>query len=332
MEKRFKKGILIILAFMTVIGFAYGGGKKESSGSKDVQSQSDSTKTIETGKKIKIGFTILCTDGFYIKKYIERYEELIKQNGYESVLLDCQFDPAKQVSQLENLIAQEVDVIFLMPSDPLALIPGIKKANEANIPVFAVHSKIDSSGNKYIVGFAGCDNVKLGEGAGELLNEAIGGKGTIVILGGSPGTMTANDLTAGFMSKLSPGVKVLATVDHGWDKSKALTLMEDLLTKYDKIDGVWSMDDNTALGAIEAIKSINRTGIKVVGINGQKEAFDAITKGDLYGTVMQDPVANVDVAFKILGLYLAGKEVTENTYSASPLITKKNVDTMQPAF
>ncbi len=87
-----------------------------------------------------------------------------------------------------------------------------------------------------------------------------------------------------------------------------------------------------SLGAVEAIKTANRTDIVVVGINGQTEAFDAIKAGDLYGTVIQDPVANVDVAFQILAMYLAGEEVPDYTYSESPMVTTENVDSLQPAF
>lgn len=286
----------------------------------------------ESGKKLKIGFSILTTDGFYIIKYISRYDEIIAQRGYESVMLDCKFDTAAQIAQLDNLIAQKVDIIFLMPNDPKAVIPSLQKAQDAKIPVIVVHQKVDPEAEQYTLGFAGADTFAMGAGAGELIDKALGGKGNIVILGGSPGSSYANESTEGFMSKISDDIKVLATGDHGWDRSKATTVMEDFLTKYDDIDGVWAMDDNTAIGAINAIKAANRTGIAVVGINGQAEAFDYIKSGDLYGTVLQDASGNVDCAFEVLDLYLAGKTIPPNTYSKSPGVTKENVDTMEPAF
>ena len=68
-------------------------------------------------------------------------------------MLDCKFDTVTQVAQIENLIAQKVDLIWVMPNDPLALIPAIKKAQDPGIPVEAVHSRIDPSGDKYTIGF-----------------------------------------------------------------------------------------------------------------------------------------------------------------------------------
>jgi len=286
----------------------------------------------EAGKVIKVGFTILCTDGFYIKKYIERYNQQIADNGYESVMLDCTFDVAKQVSQIDNLIAQGVDIIFVMPADPKAVIPGIQKAKEAGIPVLAVHDKIDPSGEQYTIGYAGADSVKLGEGAGILMEQALNGNGNIVVLGGSYGANYGIALYSGFKSKISAGIKILGEGDHGWDRAKSMALMEDFLTKYDNIDGVYAFDDNTGFGAIDAIKAAQRTTIKVVSINGQKEAFDAIKAGDLFGTVKQDPVANVDKAFESLALFLAGKDVPQYNYSDSPIVTKENVDSLEPSF
>ena len=272
------------------------------------------------------------TDGFYVKKYIQRYDELIAEKGYDSVMLDSGFDAAKQVSQMDNLIAQKVDIIFLMPNDPKALMPSAKKAQDAGIPVLSVHDKLDVTGEQYTIGFAGADSTKLGEGAGQLMNEALAGKGNIVVLGSSYAATYGINIYTGFKSKIPADIKILAEGDHGWDRAKALAVMEDFLTKYDKIDGAFSFDDNTGLGVIDAIKAAQRTGIKVVSINGQKEAFDVVKSGDLYGTVKLDPVANVNKAFESLELFLTGKAVPQYNYSDSPMVTKANIDKMEPSF
>ncbi|MDD5017420.1 MAG: sugar ABC transporter substrate-binding protein [Eubacteriales bacterium] len=293
-----------------------------------------STDTDDTA--LKIGFSIICTDGYYVVGLINRYEELIEEYGYDSVILDCQFDTATQVTQIDNLIAQDVDVIIVMPIDSLALITEIQKANEAGIPVFCVHSKIDESGEDYIIGFAGSDSVKLGEGAGSLMEEALGGEGNVVIMGGSPGSDNANCLTEGFMSQLSSDITILTTVDTNWDRSTTTTLMEDLLTQYgDDIDGVWAMDDNIAIGAINAIEAAGYTAgqdMVVVGINGQSEAWDYIKSGALYGTVIQDPAANIELTFDIIQQYLNGEEVEKYNYTGSPTVTIDNVNETDPAF
>ena len=108
--------------------------------------------------------------------------------------------------------------------------------------------------------------------------------------------------------------------------------MENYLTVYDDLAGVWAMDDNMAIGAINAIQTQGREGIVVVGINAQEEAYDYIRSGALYGTVKQDASGNVDAAFEVLDLYLAGEEIPPNTYSESPMVTIDNVDEIEPAF
>ena len=314
--------IIIVLALILTISFLPG----------CKTTTETAAETTEAGKPIKIGFTIVCTDGFYVKKLIERYNQQIEENGYESTMLDANFDTAKQVAQMDNLIAQGVDIIILMPMDPKVLIPSVKKAKEAGIAVLTIHDKVDPSAEQYTIGYAGADSRKLGEGAGILMEEALGGVGDIVVLGAYYGTASITALYDGFKSKISDGIKILGEGDHGWDRAKSMALMEDFLTKYDKIDGAFVMDDNTGLGAIDAIKAAQRTGIKVVSVNGQKEAFDAIKAGDLYGTVKQDPVAAVDKAFESIKLYLEGKEVPQYNYSESPIVTKDNVDSMEPSF
>jgi len=327
-----KKNIFILMSVilsLALIIFIIQGCK---AGVAKTTAEETTTETGTAGESKKIGITVECTNGFYMKKFIERFKEQIENHGFDYVLLDCEFDVAKQVSQIDNLIAQKVDILFVMAADPNAPIAGIKKAYEAGIPVVVVHDKIEPSGNKYTIGFAGANINFLGEQAGELMNEALNGEGNIVVLGGSFGAVYGNGIYNGFKEKLSEGIKILGEGDHGWDRTKSMNLMENFLTKYDNIDGTFSFDDNTALGVIDAIKAVNREGIKVVSINGQKEAFDAIRAGDLYGTVKMDPVANVDKAFESLDLYLSGKEAPEYNYSDSPKVTIENVDSLEPSF
>jgi ribose transport system substrate-binding protein len=327
--------VLVIFAFAACTPKTVEQSQAQTSEAAPVSSQAAQTESqtsAEPTEKLKIGFSILCTDGYYIKKYISRYEELIAERGYDSVMLDCQFDTATQATQMDNLIAQGVDIIFLMPNDPLAIVSSMKKANEAGIPIIVVHQRADASGDQYSLGFAGADTVAMGTGAGALMEEALGGTGNVVIIGGSPGSAYATDLTTGFMSQLSGTVTILDTGDAVWDRSNATTLMENYLTRYDDLDGVWAMDDNMAIGAINAIQTQGREGIAVVGINAQAEAYDYIRSGALYGTVKQDASGNVDAAFAVLDLYLAGSDIPPNTYSESPKVTKDNMDQIEPAF
>jgi ribose transport system substrate-binding protein len=84
------------------------------------------------------------------------------------------------------------------------------------------------------------------------------------------------------------GVDVLAVQPADWSKDKALTVMQDLLTRFPKIDAVFGQDDPMALGALEAIKAEHREKeIKVFGVNGNKEACAAIKRGEMYGTALQ---------------------------------------------
>jgi len=275
--------------------------------------------------------SVQVTDGFYVSKYITTYDAIIKERGYDSVMVDCKFDTATQISQLDNLIAQKVDIIIMTPNDPKAVIPSLENAKKAGIPVIAVQSKVDPSAEKLTLGYSGANVVTMGANAGELINEALGSKGKIVCINGTPGGSYVDELNTGFYLTLSKDIQVLDTGDHGWDRSKATAVMDNFLAKYDDINGAWGSDDNTALGILNSVKASGRD-IKVVGINGQGEAFDSIKAGGLYGTVIHDPTAAANTAFKMLDMYLEGKEVPANNYTESPKINKANVDQYEPAF
>lgn len=132
--------------------------------------------------------------------------------------------------------------------------------------------------------------------------------------------------------KIGDKINVLAELEHGWDRTKAYEAMENALTQYDNIDVVWSMDDNTAIGCVNAIKDAGREGIKVVGINGQDIAFEAIEAGDMYGTVIQNPSENVDLMFEMWDKWKAGEDYDFEMYSKSPMITAENISEYEPVF
>ena len=282
--------------------------------------------------EIFVALLAQCTNGFYFKKYIATFEEICKENGYKYVVMDANFDAPTQISQIENAIAQGVDAIFLTTVDSSAVVEAVKKAYDAGIPVMTGHAQLVEDAWDYIVGFAGSSQEEIGTNTGKLIHEATGGKGKMVVIGSSFGTKDIDTYEACVKKEAGEGVEWIAEYDHGWDRTKAYEAMENALTQYDDIDIVWSMDDNTAIGCVNAIQDAGREGIKVVGINGQDIAFDAIKEGTMYGTVIQSPGDNVKLMFKQWDAWKKGEDYEFLSYSESPIITKDNVDKFEPAF
>ena len=185
----------------------------------------------------------------------------------------------EQLSQIEDVVVKKPDAIVFTPVDYKAMVPGVEKINAANIPVVNITDR--SSAGKFIA-FVGADDYSLGLETGRYLLKAMGGKGNVVIIEGVKGALTNVDRVRGFNDALkeNPGVKLLASQPGNYQRLQALQVMENLIESHPQIDGVLAANDAMAMGAIEALEGANRTA-QVIGINGTKEAVDAIKAGKL---------------------------------------------------
>jgi ribose transport system substrate-binding protein len=193
----------------------------------------------------------------------------------------------EQMSQIEDVVVKKPDAIVFTPVDYKATAPGVAKINNANIPVVNI---TDRSEKGNFVVFIGGNDYQLSLQTGRYLLKALGGRGNIVILEGVHGVITNADRMRGFNGALKefPNAKLLASQPGNYQRLQALQVMEDLMQSYLQIDGVMAANDAMAMGAIEALGDARRTAL-VTGINGTKEAIDAIKAGKLLATGDYDP-------------------------------------------
>lgn len=204
-----------------------------------------------------------------------------------------QYTPTKpdsipeQLSQIEDVVVKKPHAVVLVPVDYKAMVPGVEKMNAAGIPVINITDR--TSGGK-IVSFVGIDDVQVAMTTAESLIKAMGGKGNVVIIEGVKGSISSQDRVKGFndVVKKYPDVRLLASQPGNYQRLNALQVMENLLQTHRQIDGVLAANDAMAIGAIEALEGANRKSI-VVGINGTKEAVDAIKAGKLLSSGQADP-------------------------------------------
>ena len=187
----------------------------------------------------------------------------------------------EQMSQIEDVVVKKPDAIVFTPVDYKAMTPGVAKINNANIPVVNITDR--AKGN--FVSFIGVNDYQLGLQTGRYLLKALGGKGNIVILQGVQNVITNADRMRGFNDALKefPNAKLIASQPANYQRLQALQVMENLMQSYLQIDGVMAANDAMAVGAIEALEDAKRTAL-VTGINGTKEAIDAIKARKLLAT------------------------------------------------
>lgn len=265
-------------------------------------------------------------------------EARAKELGIEVLSLSQNFNVQTGVQQLNTCIARHVNGIILWPLDPQAYIPGMVRAKAAKIPVDLINTPMSDKAKPYYVSFTGPDVYSEGEMAAEAMNKAMGGKGSIVIIAGQAGNGTTIGRVKGFEDKLkalNSGIKVLDTVNADFDQQKSLVASRDLITRFGgKIDGVYANDDTMARGFIDAWKEANQSKPTpiIVGINGQKDAFASIKSGEMYATIVQSPVQDGRVAMDTMAQILDGKQVKDRVPIPLTVVTKDNVNSVEPAF
>jgi len=254
--------------------------------------------------KPKVGLAISTLNNPFFVDLRDGALEAAGKVGVEVNVADAQNDPNKQLSQVENFIQERVDIILINPCDSAAIVPAIKSANAAKIPVITVDR--GSDGGEVVCHIAS-DNVEGGRMAGEYLAKLLNYKGKVVELEGIPGTSAARDRGKGFneVIKKYPGIQVVARQEAGFDRAKGMTVMENILQAQPAIDGLFCHNDEMALGALRAIEAAGRlSAIKIVGFDATDDAVKAVKDGKMAATVAQKPrtmgVMAVETAKKVL--------------------------------
>ncbi|RZU98392.1 sugar ABC transporter substrate-binding protein [Spiribacter vilamensis] len=291
----------------------------------------------------KIGIT---QNNVGVDSYQTTYEQAFvdaanANDRVEAVVLDAGGDVARQIAQMENLIQQGVDAIIIWPTNGEAVIPAVRKAKQADIPVVVTNSNIDEKGFDFISSFSGPDNIAQGATAAEVMCDrfkalGIADEAQIVEITGQPGYTTAIERSDGFTERLPeicPNVELVDSQPGDWNREKAQTVMEAFLTKYDDIDGVYAGDDNMGVGGLNAAMAAGREGITFVGATNFAVGYEAMANGDYWGSIYQSPVDDARAALETAVDILDGVDVPFLNYFETPAITQDNMgEFTKPVF
>ena len=280
----------ILLVLVLVLSFTACSGADEGAG----------------GEQGKIGLVVSTLNNPFFVDLKTGAEEKAAALGYELVVLDSENDPAKELSNVEDLVTQGVDLILINPADSDAVGNAVKEANNNDIPVITL-DRGASEGE--VVTHIASDNVAGGVLAGEYIIEQLSGKGKVVELEGIAGTSAARDRGKGFNSAIEgTDIEVVAKQTANFDRTEGLNVMENILQGQDAIDAVFAHNDEMALGAMEAIKSAGRD-ILVVGFDATGDALESIDAGEMAATVAQQPKLIGSLGVESADKVLSGESV-----------------------
>lgn len=311
----FKKGILLIFSLLFTFMLAACGGQEASS-----EGGSDS------GKKV-VGVALSSvSDIFRTYVYDAMQAEVEKYPEFEFNFSDAQEDSAKQMSQIENFISQDVDAIILMPVDTVLAPDIVAKAKDAGIPLVVVNQTFD--GVEEASAFVGSSSLESGLMQMEEVAKQLDGKGNIAIMDGILGHEAQIKRTEGNMQILEkhPDMKVVLQGTANWSRPEGMKLMENWLQSGEKIDAVVANNDEMAIGALLAIEAAGKLDeILVAGIDATPDALQYMKDGKLEVTVFQDAKGQGAKAVEVAVKAANGEEVESATIPFK-LVTAENVD------
>ncbi len=239
--------------------------------------------TLSFGKG-KVGLVISTLNNPFFVDLKEGAEDEAKKLGLELIILDSQNDPAKELSNVEDLIVRGVEVILINPTDSDAVYRAIRSANRSKTPVITLDR---GASRGEVVTHIASDNIAGGKMAGEYILEKLGKGAKVIELEGIPGTTAARDRGEGFNKVAKDNLNIIGKQAADFDRTKGLNVMENMMQAHPKIDGVFAHNDEMALGALRAIA--NNKDILVVGFDATDDAVAAVKKGEMAATVAQQP-------------------------------------------
>lgn len=281
----------------------------------------------QAADKFVVGYTNMADSDVFPHLVKNTFEEVAKGDPDLDVrFADANLDISKQLDQIDNFIAQKVNVIVTVPADYEGIVPGVEAANKAGIPIISLN--IASAGGEFT--FVGSKNYDAGKLQGEFMKEKLPKNAKILYLQGTPGLYHSVERLQGFTDaclKERPDVTLLASLSGNYDRSQAMKITEDWVQSFPQFDAIIAANDQMALGALEALKTSDRLkGVMISGIDGTADALKAIKSGEMSQSIFQNAVDQAKSAYEIVEAIKAGNKPPKEKIVPFESITVENVD------
>lgn len=257
----------------------------------------------------------------------DRCIEIAEENGDELVYLapTQAYNLEEQTRLVDDLIASGVDGIVLVPVDSEGMVPAIERVNAAGIPLALANT--NAFGGERVT-FSAVENYEAMEVIANYIVDALGGEGKVIVLEGTAGSQTGIDRLQAVVDVMAanPGMEIIASQTAEFSRAKALEVMENLIQANPEFDAVMGMNDEMALGALEAMEAAGvAEGVLISGFDGNSDAVQAVTDGRILVTMYQNGPAQGGDALLAIYDFLAGKDVPERIKTKAELIDASNV-------
>ena len=304
-----KKFIAILLVLALALTTVFASGSAESDGE----------------KHYKFGYTCMDQSNPFFVLIEKTIREQVEARGDKLISVDPANDVTRQLTQVEDLVAQNIDGMFLNPVEAEGIMPAVDQLVAAGIPIVNFDTEIADL--SLVATYTGSDNYNAGYVCGIDLIEKLPNGGKLIVLD-SPTMQSVVDRTNGFLDAIEgKGFDIVAQQDAKGNLQRSMSICEDLLQAHPDVDVILGGNDPTALGALAAANAAGLTDCLIYGIDGSPDIKAEIASGDslIAGTGAQSPIGIANKSVELMYMIMAGEQVEPRYPVETFIINADNV-------
>jgi ABC-type sugar transport system substrate-binding protein len=282
--------------------------------------------------QILLGFSQLGSESAWRLGNTKSVQDAAKRAGVQLMYENAEQKQEKQIKAIRSFIAYQVDVIAFSPIVEDGWDNVLQEAKKAGIPVLVTDRRINTADDSLFIGFVGSDFYEEGRRAGRFVLQKMENAehANIVEISGTIDSTPMRQRAAGFREVLEGDTRftILESVSGDFLRSKGKECMQDLLSRYDNIDILYSHNDAMTLGAIEAIEEAGLEpgkDIVIVTVDGEQAAIDLLKAGKINCVVECTPLIG-DIIMELAKKLAAGESIPRDTYSEEQVFTEFDTD------
>jgi ribose transport system substrate-binding protein len=275
----------------------------------------------------KVGLAVANLQANFFNQIKQSVEAEGAAKGVQVITVDAKGDAATQVSQIQDLIAQNIDALIYIPAGATAATVPVKAARQAGIPVVNIDRNAEGApGDTFIA----TDSVESARQVCDWIAKQAGGKGEMLIIHGQKGTTPEVDRTkgCGIALKNYPDIKVVGELwSQQWHQDEGFALAQDMLQAHPKTNIIFGQADALALGAAQAVKVANPDHrIWIAGFDGDTAALTELKNGVFDVTATQQTQKMGRMGLDAAIALVKGEKLPAEQLQTATLTTKENVD------
>jgi len=291
------------------------------------------TSTGSAGGSASIAAVIKGLDNPFFQSMRQGIDDQSKSAGVQTTVQAASSitDTTGQADKLTGLAGQSYSCFVVNPISGTNLVQGLARVAAQHKTIVNIDSPIDDAAAKAAnaapATYIGTDNATAGKTAGQQMAKLLPNGGDVAVIGGISGDVTSGARITGFGQGVGGGIKVVQTVAADWDRQVALTKATDILRAHPDLAGFFSANDDMALGIARAVADAGKTGqVRIVSVDGIKDALTAVKAGSLDAVVAQYPYAIGQMGVEACQAAAAGKTLPAKVDAPIAVITKDNAD------